>query len=128
MNFPKSSEWKKAMKSEMNSLAKNNTWELVAKPPNQKIIDSKWLQKIKEGTTLEEKKKYKAQLVAKGFMQREGVDSTEVFFPVVKYKTIRLVLALVAQFNYELEQMDVTIAFLHGELEEDIYMKQPQGF
>ncbi|KAL5576484.1 hypothetical protein UlMin_018183 [Ulmus minor] len=68
---PNSKEWKIAMKSEMNSLAKNRTWELVSKPPNQKVIDCKWLYKIKEGTSQEEKRRYKARLVAKGFTQRE---------------------------------------------------------
>ena len=116
------------MKYEMNSLAKNRTWELVSKPPNQKIIDCKWLYKIKEGTSQEKKRRYKARVVAKGFIQREGIDFNEVFSPIVKYKTIRLILAFVAQFDWELEQMDVTTTFLHGELEEEIYMKQPPEF
>lgn len=72
--------------------------------------------------------KYKARLVAKGFTQKEGIDFTEVFSPVVKYKTIRIMLSLVAQFNLELEQMDVKTTFLHGELDETIYMEQPEGF
>ena len=83
---------------------------------------------MKKGTDEGRHKKYKAQLVAKGYTQREGVDYTDVFSPVIKYKTIRLVLALVAQFDWDLEKMDVTTAFLHGELEDEIYMNQPQGF
>ena len=71
--------------------------------------------------------KFKARLVVKGFTQ-VGVDYTEIFSLVVKYTTIRIIFALVAQFNWELEQMDVKTTFLHGELEETIYMKQPEGF
>ena len=67
-------------------------------------------------------------MVAKGFTQREGVDYTEIFSPVVKYKTIRIMLSLVVHFGFELDQMDVKTAFLHGELEEIIYMEQPKGF
>ena len=72
--------------------------------------------------------RYKAHLVAKGFSQREGIDFNEVFSPVVKHSSIRVLLAMVALFDLELEQLDVKTAFLHGELEEQIYMKQPEGF
>ena len=66
--------------------------------------------------------------MAKGFTQKEGVDYTEIFSPVVKYKIIRLLLTIIVQFNWELEQMDVKTVFLHGELEEELYMKQPKSF
>ncbi|KAL5572482.1 hypothetical protein UlMin_022079 [Ulmus minor] len=123
-----SKEWKITMKAEMTSLAKNETWTLVEKPTKQKIVGCKWIYKLKKGTDEGGNKKYKACLVAKGYTQREGVDYNDVFSPVVKYKTIRLVLALIAQFDWDLEHMDVTTAFLHGELEEEIYICQPQGF
>ena len=123
-----SKEWQKAMEDEMKSLHENKTWLLVSKPSEQKIVDCKWIYKVKEGLTSSEPVRYKAKLVAKGFTQVEGVDYTKIFSPVVKYTTIRVILALVAQFNWELEQMDVKTAFLHGELEKTIYMKQPNGF
>lgn len=75
-----------------------------------------------------EKPRYKARLVAKGFTQKEGLDYNEIFSPVVKQTSIRVVMALVAQYNLELQQMDVTTAFLPGDLEETIFMKQPEGY
>ncbi|KAL3623658.1 hypothetical protein CASFOL_032474 [Castilleja foliolosa] len=88
----------------------------------------KWVFKVKEGISGMERPRYKARLVAKGFTQREGVDYNEIFAPVVKQTTIRLILALVTNLDLELDQMDVTTAFLHGELEEEIFMNQPTGF
>ena len=120
--------WLNAMRDEMNSLAKNNTWSLVKKPEKQKIIACKWIFKIKDGDGLNEPPRYKARLVAKGFTQREGIDYNEIFSPVVKYKTIRIILALVSFYNLELEQLDVKTAFLYGDLDETIYMSQPEGF
>jgi Reverse transcriptase (RNA-dependent DNA polymerase) len=72
--------------------------------------------------------KYKARLVVKGFGQKQGIDFEEIFSPVVKMTSIRVVLGLVAGLDLELEQLDVKIAFLHGDLEEEIYMVQPEGF
>jgi len=123
-----SKEWVKAMKEEMNSLYKNQTWELVPKPKDKSLVGCKWIYKVKEGTSGNEPIRFKARLVAKGFTQKEGVDYNEIFSPVVKYTTIRVMLALVAHFNWELEQLDVKTAFLHGDLEEKIYMSQPRGF
>ena len=72
--------------------------------------------------------KYKARLVVKGFLQKKGIDFDEIFSPVVKMASIRVILGLVARLNLELEQMDVKTAFLHGDLNEEIYMEQPEGF
>ncbi|KAG8486717.1 hypothetical protein CXB51_020156 [Gossypium anomalum] len=97
-----SEKWMFAMQEEMESLHKNKTWDLVKLP--------------------------KARLVAKGYSQVPGVDFTDVFSPVVKHSSIRALLGIVAMHDLELEQLDVKTAFLHGELEEDIYMQQPEGF
>ncbi|KAL2236677.1 UNVERIFIED_CONTAM: Retrovirus-related Pol polyprotein from transposon TNT 1-94 [Sesamum indicum] len=120
----KSKEWLSAMNEEMKSLKDNHTWDLVPKPKNCSLVDCKWIFKIKQENPL----KYKARLVAKGFTQKEGIDYNEIFSPVVKYTTVRVILALTAHFDWELKQMDVKTAFLHGDLDECIYMRQPVGF
>ncbi|GJY90752.1 retrotransposon protein, putative, ty1-copia subclass [Tanacetum coccineum] len=116
------------MKEEMDSLRKNKTWELVDHPAGQKLVSCKWLFKIKEGIEGVQKPRYKARLVAHGFTQRAGTDYNEVFSSVVRHTSIRLILALTACKDYELEQLDVKTAFLHGNLEEVIYMRQPLGY
>ncbi|GJS31120.1 retrotransposon protein, putative, ty1-copia subclass [Tanacetum coccineum] len=122
-----SSKWKAAMEEEMDSLRKNKTWELVDPPAGQKLVSSKWLFKIKEGIEGVQKPRYKARLVARGFTQRAGIDYNEVFSPVVRHTSIRVILALTVCKDYELEQLDVKTTFLHGNIEEVIYMKQPPG-
>ena len=119
-------KWEQAMKEEMDSLISNKTWQLTELPKEKKALHNKWVYRIKEEH--DGSKRYKARLVIKGFQQREGIDYTEIFSPVVKLNTIRTVLALVAKEDLFLEQLDVKTAFLHGDLEEEIYMIQPQGF
>lgn len=121
-----SSKWELAMKEEMNSLLGNQTWELTKLPPGKKALHNKWVYRIK--SEHDGSKRYKARLVVKGFQQQQGIDYSEIFSPVVKITTIRLVLAMVATENLFLEQLDVKTAFLHGNLDEDIYMYQPEGF
>ncbi|KAJ9551763.1 hypothetical protein OSB04_015808 [Centaurea solstitialis] len=121
-------EWLMAMKAEMESLLKSGTWELVLIPKGKKAVRSKWVFKLKEGATPEEKPRYKARLVAKGYSQIPGLDYNDIFSPVVKHTSIRALLGMVASNDLELEQMDVTTAFLNGELEEEIFMHQPEGF
>ena len=89
-------------------------------------MHNKWVYRIKNEH--DGSKRYKARLVVKGFQQKEGIDYTEIFSPVVKMSTIRLVLGMVVAENLHLEQLDVKTAFLHGDLEEDIYMIQLKGF
>lgn len=120
-----SSKWELAMQEEMKSLYANDTWDLVPLPKGKKALPNKWVYKIK---IVDEKPKYKARLVAKGYAQREGIDFQEVFSPVVKMTTLRVLFALAALFDLELYQMDVKTAFLHGDIDVEIYMKQPEGF
>ncbi|KAJ4705025.1 Retrovirus-related Pol polyprotein from transposon TNT 1-94 [Melia azedarach] len=123
-----STQWLAVMGDEMESLHKNQTWELTKRPRDRKIVTCKWVYKEKEGEISVEGIKYKARVVARGFTQKEGVHYNEIFSPVVKHTSIRVLLAIVAHQNLELEQLDVKTAFLHGELEEEIYMTQPDGF
>ncbi|KAG8473076.1 hypothetical protein CXB51_035013 [Gossypium anomalum] len=112
----------------MESLHKNKTWDLVKLPKGKKTVRCKWVFKKKEGTLGVEEPRYKARLVANGYSQIPGVDFTDVFSSVVKHSSIRALLGIVAMHDLELEQLDVRTAFLHGELEEDIYMQQLEGF
>ncbi|GJY27777.1 retrotransposon protein, putative, ty1-copia subclass [Tanacetum coccineum] len=113
-----SSKWKVAMKEEMDSLRKNKTWELVDQPAGQKLVSCKWLFKINEGIEGVQNPRYKARLVARGFKQRACIDHNEVFSPIVRHTSIRVILALTACKDYEPEQLDVKTTFLHRNLEE----------
>ncbi|KAJ4711012.1 Retrovirus-related Pol polyprotein from transposon TNT 1-94 [Melia azedarach] len=128
VTYTESTQWLAAMGDEMESLHKNQTWELTKRLRDRKIVTCKWVYKKKEGETSVEGIKYKARVVARGFTQREGVDYNEIFSPVVRHTSIRVLLAIVAHQDLELEQLDMKTAFLHGELEEEIYMTQPDGF
>lgn len=127
MNSEYSHQWEKAMNDEMRSLADNGTWELVSRPENRKIIDNRWVYKVKlnENGSVD---KFKARLVARGFTQEAGVDFSETYSPVARFDTIRSVLSVAASENLHLVQFDVKTAFLYGELDETIYMEQPAGY
>jgi ATP-binding cassette subfamily B (MDR/TAP) protein 1 len=120
-------EWNKAMQEEMDSLYKNHTYELVKLPKGKKVLKNKWVYRIKQEEHTSHPR-YKARLVVKGFSQRKGIDFGKIFSPVVKMTSIRMILGMAASLNLEVEQMDVKTAFLHGELEEEIYIEQPEGF
>ena len=94
----------------------------------KKTIRCNWVFKRKEGLSPSEPLKFKARLVAKGFSQIPGVDYNDVFSPVLKYSSIQTFFSIVAMHDLELDQLDVKTAYLHGELEEEIYMDQPEGF
>ncbi|KAH9699706.1 hypothetical protein KPL71_024470 [Citrus sinensis] len=121
-------EWKLAMEEEMKSLHQNQTWELVKLPKGKRTIGNKWVYTKKQESLNQTTPRYKARLVAKGFTQKEGIDYNEVFSPVVKHTSIRILLVLVAEYELELAQLDVKTTFVHGDLEEEIYMIQPCGF
>ena len=119
--------WHDAMTDEMNSMANNDVWDLVELPSGSKAIGCKWVFKTKRDSQ-GNIDRYKARLVAKGFTQVEGVDYRETFSPVSTKDSFRIIMALVAHFDLELHQMDVKTAFLNGVLEEEVYIKQPEGF
>lgn len=121
------SQWRDAMQREIDALEANHTWSLVPLPSGQRAISSKWVYKIKynpDGTI----ERYKARLVARGYTQIEGVDFHETFAPVAKLVTVRCLLAVAVVRQWHIHQLDVNNAFLHGDLEEDVYMQIPQGF
>nr|GFB42002.1 DNA-directed RNA polymerase subunit beta' [Tanacetum cinerariifolium] len=120
-------QWKEAIKSEIDSILETHTWELVDLPPGCKPLGYKWIFKknMKADGTVD---KYKARLVIKGFRQRGGLDYLDTYLPVTHITSIRMIPAIVALRNLEVHQMDVKTAFLNGDLEEEIYMNQLEGF
>eukprot|EP00253_Pinus_taeda_P003640 PITA_03640 len=119
-------KWEVAMEEEMDSLMHNQTWDLVRLPAGKTTLQNKWVYRLKEEDG--GKQRYKARLVVKGFAQKKGIDFDEIFFPVVKMTSTRTILSLVAAEDLHLKQLDVKTTFLHGDLEEEIYMQQPQGY
>jgi histone deacetylase 1/2 len=115
------------METEYSALMNNKTWHLVPPQKGRNVIGCKWVYKIKRkaGGSLD---RYKARLVAKGFKQRYGIDYEDTFSPVVKAATIRIVLSITISRGWSLRQLDVQNAFVHGHLEEEVYMQQPPGF
>lgn len=120
-------KWMQAMQEELQSLKENQTYDLVKLPKGRRALKNKWVFKLKS----EENNpypRYKARIVVKGCHQKKGIDFEEIFSPVVKMTSIRAILGLAATLDLEIEQLDVKTAFLHGDLEEEIYMEQPEGF
>ncbi|WZY88683.1 hypothetical protein YC2023_045418 [Brassica napus] len=123
----KDQSWVEAMNEELRMIDKNDTWQLVDRPSDRKIIGVKWVYRTKlnaDGSI----NKHKARLVAKGYSQIYGVDFSETFAPVARLDTIRMMLALAAQNTWKVFHLDVKSAFLNGYLEEEIYVEQPAGF
>lgn len=122
-----SQKWIEAMNEEYKSMQDNKVWDLVPLPEGKKPIGCKWIFKTKRDAK-GKVERYKARLVAKGFTQKEGIDFKETFSPVSSKDSFRIILSLVAHFDLELHQMDVKTAFLNGDIEETIYMVQPENF
>nr|KYP70091.1 Retrovirus-related Pol polyprotein from transposon TNT 1-94 [Cajanus cajan] len=120
-------KWKTAMDEEIRAIDRNNTWELAKLPKGSQPIGVKWVFKRKMNAQ-GETERYKARLVAKGYRQKEGIDYDEVFAPVTRMETIRLLISQAAQFKWPIFQMDVKATFLNGVLEEEIYIEQPPGY
>ncbi|KAJ0936654.1 putative RNA-directed DNA polymerase [Helianthus annuus] len=119
--------WLNAMKEELASIKRNNTWSLTNLPAGQRAIGVRWVFKLKknaEGKII----KHKAPLVAKGYVQKKGIDFEDAFAPVARIETIRLLLAVAAKESWVVHHMDVKSAFLNGELVEEVYVTQPTGF
>lgn len=123
----KNDVWKKAMDEEYNALIKNQTWSLVDQPKHKNIVGCKWTYKIKKNAD-GSISKHKARLVAKGYSQQFGFDFNETFSPVFKPTTIRLMLTLALCNNWKIRQLDVCNAFLNGDLHEEVFMQQPEGY
>ncbi|KAI3784527.1 hypothetical protein L1987_43626 [Smallanthus sonchifolius] len=127
INIDQSSKWNKSMIDELDSMKKNDVWDLVELPNGAKPVGCKWVFKTKldPNGNIE---RYKARLVAKGFTQKEGIDYQETFSPVSRKHSLRIVMALVAHFDLDLHQMDIKTTFLNIDLNEDVFMRQPEGF
>lgn len=127
VSSPDSLEWRAAMQCEYDSLTTNNVWKLVDRPPDKNVVKCKWVFKKKYDAN-GNFEKYKARLVARGFTQVRGVDYIDTFSPVVRHSTLRILFSLANELNLNIDHIDVTTAFLNGDLEETIFMEQPPGF
>lgn len=126
-NTDQAKEWTLAMEEEMKSLLENETWTLVKRPVNKRVLSSRWVYRIKPG----EKgipERFKARLVIRGNEQESGIDYEETFASVCRYESIRLLLAIAVTKHLKMKQFDVKTAFLNGQLEDEIFMEQPEGF
>lgn len=127
LNSDDSERWTDAMNTEYHALIENGTWELTDLPQGRKAIDSKWVFKIKRDSN-GNPQRYKARLVVKGYSQVKGIDYDETYSPVARYSSIRFLLAMSVKYELQIHQMDAVTAFLQGELDEEIYMRQPVCF
>ena len=128
INHPtRGKQWEEAVQDKIDSHIRNHTWDLVPRPEGRLIITNKWALKHKKNE-IAEIVKLKARLVARGFSQIYGIDYLDTYAPVVKVASIRILLSIAAIYDLEIHQMDVVTAFLAGELDEEIYMEQPEGF
>ena len=115
------------MKEELQQIIKNNTWELVPRPKEKNVIGTKWVFRNKmneQGEVI----RNKARLICKGYSQQEGIDYEETYVPIARMEVVRMFLAYATNKNFKVYQMDVKSTFLNGELEEEVYIEQQEGF
>ena len=115
------------MLEEMKVIEKNETWQLIDPPPGCRPINLKWVYKVKRDE-LGAIVKHKARLIARGFVQHEGIDFDEVFVPVARIESVRLLLALAAAKDWRIHHLDVKSTFLNSELTETVFVRQPPDF
>jgi hypothetical protein len=119
--------WNDAMIEEYESILKNGVWEVVPGPHGKSVVTSKWLYKIKhaaDGSV----EKFKARFVARGFFKKEGIDYDEIFALVARYTSIIITISLASVFDWKLHQIDVKTGFINGQVEQEVYIEQPDGF
>lgn len=126
LNGPEAHQWRQAMREELQSFEDNDAWELVDLPSDSSIVKCRWV--LNKKLDVNDKVRYRARLVAKGFTQRRGIDYEDTFSPVVKHSTLRMLFALSVQWDMNITHLDVTTAFLNGHLKENIHMEIPEGF
>jgi hypothetical protein len=114
--------WVDVMVEEYDSIVKNSVWDIVPRPIDKSVVGSRWIYKVKQATD-GSVEKYKANFVARGFSQIEGIDYGETFSPGARYSSIRSILALSVQMGWHIHQMDVKTAFLNGIIEEEVYIE-----
>jgi hypothetical protein len=119
-------KWWEAMLEELRALEKNKTWDRVKLPPGKKAVTCMWIFTVKQSPE-GKVERYKARLVARGYSQTYGIDYDETFTPVAKMGTVRTLISCNANFGWPLHQLDVKNAFLHGDLQEEVYMEIPPG-
>lgn len=122
MASPEAAQWQEAERSEYESLMANKTWILVPRPKDQAVVKCRWVYDRKSDG------RFKARVVAKGYTQVYGKDYNETFSPVAQFESIRYLFAHAALEDWEIDAMDVKTAFLNGDLDEEIYMEQPEGW
>ena len=127
MNDIDAHHWVQAMKSELDSIYSNKVWDLVKAPNDIKPVGCNWVYKRKRGID-GKVETFKTRLVTKGYTQKEGIDYDETFSSIAMLKSIRILLSIAAHYDYEIWQMDVKTVFLNGNLEEEIYIMQPESF
>jgi hypothetical protein len=127
MNSINADKWKEACRQEYDLIMGYGTWDLVTAPKDTNIVGSRWTFRIKRDN-LGEVNRFKSRLVAQGFSQVAGVDFNETYSPMIRLTSIRFILAFACENNLELRQVDVKGAYLNGIIDENVYMRQPEGF